>query len=51
MSRMLLLAMFVAGLALSTISMTGCTNTVRGLGKDFDSDHMQNYNRKTVNEY
>jgi len=47
---MVLLAMFLASMALS-MSMIGCTNTVRGLGKDFNSEHMQNYNRRTVSDY
>jgi predicted small secreted protein len=47
MKRLALIGLFIAGLA---CSMTGCTNTVRGLGQDFDSQHMQNYNNRTASD-
>jgi predicted small secreted protein len=35
----------VAVLMLSGLTLAGCTNTVRGLGKDVGSSTIQNYNR------
>ena len=32
------------------LSLAGCTNTVRGLGKDVHSDTIQNYNSRTASE-
>jgi len=45
MTRFTLIALLLAGLA---VSITGCTNTVRGLGRDFNSQSMQNYNSRTA---
>jgi predicted small secreted protein len=45
MLRFAVLCMFVGGFALS---MIGCTNTIRGFGKDVHSDHIQNYNSRTA---
>ena len=48
MIRWTLLAMFVSSMALA---MTGCTNTVRGLGQDLNSNTVQNYNSRTASDY
>ena len=48
MKRLTMLALLLAGLA---VSMTGCTNTVRGLGADMNSDHLQNYNNRSATNY
>ena len=48
MTRLFFLALFLCGMA---ASMVGCTNTVRGLGQDLNSDHMQNYNNRTAVDY
>jgi len=48
MIRLTVVALFLASLA---VSMTGCTNTVRGLGQDLNSQHLQNYNSRTATNY
>lgn len=48
MIRLAVLALFLAGMA---ASMTGCTNTIRGLGQDMNSDTLQNYNNGTAVDY
>jgi predicted small secreted protein len=45
MTRFTVIALLLASLA---VSVTGCTNTVRGLGRDFNSDTLQNYNSRTA---
>ena len=47
MVRFTVIALFLASLA---VSMTGCTNTVRGLGQDLNSDRIQNYNSRTATD-
>ena len=47
MIRLAVIALFLSGMV---AGMTGCTNTVRGLGADFDSQHMQNYNDRMATE-
>ena len=48
MIRLAVIAMVITGLGLS---MVGCTNTVRGFGRDVGSDHIQNYNSRTASDY
>ena len=45
MTRLAVLALLVSSLA---VAMTGCTNTVRGLGADMGSDRVQDYNSRTA---
>jgi len=45
MIRLAVIALFLGGMV---VGMTGCTNTVRGLGADLNSDHLQNYNDRTA---
>ena len=45
MMRLGIVLIVLAGLGLS---FSGCTNTIRGLGKDVNSEHMQNYNSRTA---
>jgi predicted small secreted protein len=45
MIRLTALAALLAGMFLS---MSACTNTVRGLGADLNNPDMQNYNSRTV---
>jgi len=47
MIRLAVIALFLGGMV---VGMTGCTNTVRGLGADLNSDHMQNYNDRTASD-
>lgn len=47
MTRLIVLALFVCGTA---VSLIGCTNTVRGLGQDMGSQHMQDYNSRTASD-
>ena len=48
MIRFTVIALFLASLA---VSMTGCTNTVRGLGQDLNSPALENYNTRTATDY
>ena len=48
MTRFTVIALLLASLALS---ITGCTNTVRGLGRDINSNDVQNYNSRTAIDY
>jgi predicted small secreted protein len=45
MIRLAVIALFLASLA---AGMTGCTNTVRGIGADLNSPGMQEYNDRTA---
>ncbi len=47
MIRLAFLALFISGMA---AAMCGCTNTVRGLGRDFHNDAMQNYNSRVASD-
>jgi predicted small secreted protein len=47
MMRLTVVLLVFAGFALS---LAGCTNTVRGLGKDFHSDTIQDYNSRTASD-
>ena len=47
MIRLAVLALFLSGMV---VGMTGCTNTVRGLGADLDNNHMQDYNDRTASD-
>jgi len=47
MIRLAVIALFLSGMV---AGMSGCTNTVRGLGADLNSDHMQNYNDRTASD-
>ena len=47
MQRFAFLAALIVPL---TFSAVGCTNTVRGLGADFNSQHLQDYNDRTASD-
>lgn len=47
MIRFAVIALFLASLGLG---MTGCTNTVRGLGADLNNPDMQMYNDRTASD-
>lgn len=47
MIRVALIALLLMG---SVVGVTGCTNTVRGLGADLNSPDMMNYNDRTASD-
>ena len=47
MIRLAVIALFLCGMV---AGLTGCTNTVRGLGADLNSQHMQNYNDRMASD-
>ena len=46
MSRLIRLTVLAAVVGAMGLASAACTNTVRGLGRDFNSDNMQNYNAR-----